>query len=48
MSRGGLMLRAASSREELVYARIAGATRHGKRPPRLDKLKKPLTPTPLP
>src|SRR5689334_11451161 len=28
MSRGGLMLRAASSREELVYARIAGATRH--------------------
>jgi hypothetical protein len=48
MSRGGLMLRAASSREELVYARIAGAIRHGKRPPRLEKLKKPLTLTPLP
>jgi hypothetical protein len=48
MSRGGLMLRAASAGEELTYARIAGATRHGKRPPRLEKLKKPLTPTPLP
>jgi|SRR5690242_3002601 len=42
MSRGGLMLRAASSREELVYAKIAGATRHGKRPPRLEKLRAPL------
>jgi hypothetical protein len=42
MSRGGLMLRAASSREELTYAKIAGAIRHGKRPPRLEKLRAPL------
>jgi hypothetical protein len=48
MSRGGLMLRAASAGEELTYTRIAGATRHGPRPPKLERLKKPLTPTPLP
>jgi hypothetical protein len=49
MSRGGLMLRAASTREELTYTPIAGATRHGPRPPKLEKLlKKPLSPTPLP
>jgi hypothetical protein len=48
MSRGGLMLRAASAGEELTYTKIAGATRHGPRPPKLEKLKKPLSPTPLP
>ena len=42
MSRGGLMLRAASAREELTYTKIAGATRHGKRPPKLEKLRAPL------
>lgn len=36
MSRGGLMLRAAASGDELEYAPIAGAIRHGTRPPRLD------------
>jgi hypothetical protein len=36
MSRGGLLLRAAHSREELTYAPVAGAVRHGARPPRLD------------
>ena len=36
MSRGGLMLRSAASGEELDYVPIAGATRHGARPPKLD------------
>jgi hypothetical protein len=35
MSRGGLMLRAASSREELSYAPVEGTTLHGPRPARL-------------
>jgi hypothetical protein len=35
MSRGGLLLRAAKSGVELTYAPVAGATRHGPRPPRL-------------
>ncbi len=35
MSRGGLMLRAARAREELVYAAVEGAVRHGPRPPKL-------------
>jgi hypothetical protein len=35
MSRGGLMLRAADSGQELDYIPVAGAIRHGKRPPRL-------------
>jgi hypothetical protein len=39
MSRGGLMLRAARSREELGYAAVAGAVRHGPRPPRLAPIK---------
>lgn len=38
MSRGGLMLRAARSGEELTYRPVAGATRHGERPPKLPKL----------
>ena len=36
MSRGGLMLRAAASGEELEYAPVAGAVRRGSRPPKLD------------
>ena len=36
MSRGGLLLRCAASREELSYVPVAGAIRHGARPPRLD------------
>jgi hypothetical protein len=35
MSRGGLLLRAAASGEELDYAPVTGAARHGVRPPRL-------------
>ena len=35
MSRGGLLLRRASSGEELPYARVDGAVRHGPRPARL-------------
>jgi hypothetical protein len=35
MSRGGLLLRKASEGVELEYAAVAGAVRHGPRPPRL-------------
>jgi len=35
MSRGGLMLRCVENREELKYVELAGASRHGPRPPRL-------------
>jgi hypothetical protein len=35
MSRGSLMLRAAEAGEELEYLPVAGAVRHGARPPRL-------------
>jgi hypothetical protein len=35
MSRGGLLLRAARSDEELTYAPVVGAVRHGPRPPKL-------------
>jgi hypothetical protein len=38
MSRGGLMLRAARSGEELAYAAVAGAVRHGARPAKLGTL----------
>jgi len=37
MSRGGLMLRAARSGQELAYAAVAGAVLRGKRPPRLPR-----------
>jgi hypothetical protein len=40
MSRGGLMLRCVTAGLELEYVPIAGAVRHGQRPPRLDPLKK--------
>ncbi|HYH82945.1 MAG TPA: hypothetical protein VEX86_24335 [Longimicrobium sp.] len=36
MSRGGLMLRAAESGEELEYLSVQGAKRHGTRPPKLE------------
>jgi hypothetical protein len=35
MSRGGLLLRQADAGEELTYVPVKGATRHGKRPPKL-------------
>ena len=35
MSRGGLMLRCAEEGRELAYVPIAGAVRHGSRPPKL-------------
>jgi predicted kinase len=38
MSRGGLMLRYASERRELTYVPVAGAVRHGVRPPKLEKI----------
>jgi len=39
MSRGGLMLRCVLDETELDYAPIAGATRHGQRPPKLAPIK---------
>ena len=39
MSRGGLMLRCVLAGVELEYVPIAGASRHGERPPRLQPLK---------
>jgi hypothetical protein len=41
MSRGGLMLRAARAGVELEYCRVAGAVRHGPRPPRLPPVRRP-------
>ena len=38
MSRGGLMLRCVTAGVELEYVPVAGATRHGERPPRLEPL----------
>ena len=38
MSRGGLLLRCVRSGEELPYAPVDGAVRHGPRPPRLPRL----------
>jgi hypothetical protein len=35
MSRGGLMLRSVRAQQELDYIPVAGAVRHGRRPPRL-------------
>jgi len=39
MSRGGLLLRAVRSGEELPYVPVTGAVRHGPRPPRLPPIK---------
>ena len=38
MSRGGLMLRCVADGTELDYVPVAGAVRHGKRPPKLQPL----------
>ncbi|MDQ5858487.1 MAG: hypothetical protein M3542_09475 [Acidobacteriota bacterium] len=47
MSRGGLMLRRAASGEELPYVPVAGAVRHGPRPPKLPRLpRQRLEPSP--
>jgi hypothetical protein len=40
MSRGGLMLRQAQAGRELEYIPVANAVRHGKRPPKLEPLRK--------
>jgi len=39
MSRGGLLLRCARSGDELPYAPVMGAVRHGPRPPKLTPIK---------
>jgi hypothetical protein len=39
MSRGGLMLRSAAAGAELDYSPVAGAERHGPRPPKLDPIR---------
>ena len=41
MSRGGLMLRCVEAGVELEYAPVAGAVRHGQRPPKLDPATRP-------
>jgi hypothetical protein len=44
MSRGGLMLRRASSGDELSYVSLPGAIRRGRRPPKLGPWRKPVPP----
>jgi hypothetical protein len=39
MSRGGLMLRCVTAGLELPYVPLAGAIRHGERPPKLEPLR---------
>jgi hypothetical protein len=46
MSRGGLLLRCVSSKQELQYEPVAGAKRHGQRPPKLDPTTRPVWTTP--
>lgn len=41
MSRGGLLLRAVAASTELACVPVAGATRHGQRPPKLDPRTRP-------
>ena len=41
MSRGGLLLRSAREGRELEYIPVEGAVRRGKRPPRLEPVRKP-------
>jgi hypothetical protein len=40
MSRGGLLLRCVNDDRELAYQPVVGAVRHGKRPPKLEKLRR--------
>lgn len=35
MSRGGILLRSTRAERELTYVPVAGAVRHGRRPPKL-------------
>ncbi|MGQ0764725.1 MAG: hypothetical protein ACT4OZ_03560 [Gemmatimonadota bacterium] len=44
MSRGGILLRSARSGVELDYIPVAGAVRHGERPPRLERLPRSVAP----
>jgi hypothetical protein len=44
MSRGGLLLRSVSAAQELDYVAVAGAVRHGQRPPKLDPATRPQRP----
>jgi hypothetical protein len=44
MSRGGLLLRAVDAGRELDYGPVAGAVRHGTRPPRLEPRRPPRSP----
>ena len=46
MSRGGLMLRCAATGERLTHVPVAGAIRHGVRPPRLDPATRVRSPGP--
>ena len=46
MSRGGLLLRAARSGDELTYVPIRDAVLHGPRPPRLPRLRRRADPRP--
>jgi hypothetical protein len=39
MSRGGLLLRCVKEERELAYEPVAGAVRHGKRPPKLEPMR---------
>lgn len=41
MSRGGLLLRSVAAAQELEYIPVAGAVRHGQRPPKLDPATRP-------
>lgn len=41
MSRGGLLLRHAGEGRELDYVPVAGAVRHGQRPPKLEPIRRP-------
>jgi hypothetical protein len=43
MSRGGLLLRQAREGRELEYTPVAGAVRHGQRPPKLEPIKRTKT-----
>jgi hypothetical protein len=47
MSRGGLMLRCVDEGRELTYVEIDGATRHGTRPPKLQRRVLPRPSAPL-
>jgi hypothetical protein len=44
MSRGGLMLRCVAAGELLTHVPVAGAVRHGQRPPKLDPNTRPPAP----